>query len=605
VRIQQLSDKLINQIAAGEVIERPASVVKELLENSLDAGATRIEIELEAGGVKLVRVRDNGSGIHPDDLALALTRNATSKIATLDDLEHVRSMGFRGEALPSIASVSRLRLWSRPVEFEHAHSIEADNGRLAAVKPAQHPPGTTVEVHELFFNVPARRKFLRAERTELTHIEEGVRALALAYPEVAFTLAHNGRELFRDNACTEVPQARIEAVMGEAFLVQSLAIEHVAAGLALRGWVGLPTASRAVADRQFFYVNRRLVRDRQVAHAIKQAYADVLFHGRHPSFVLFLELDPVQVDVNVHPAKAEVRFRESRLVHDFLYRTLHEALAQTRAGAAIVPPASLPEAALGVSGASIYARSQGALRFAAAESAGAYAAVYGRPPAEQLASAALPGALSVGSVTAALTVADSARETAPPLGFAIAQLHGIYVLAENAQGLILVDMHAAHERITYERLKAEQALGAIPAQQLLVPMRLAVSTAEADAAEQFADAFHALGIELTRLAPDRLLIKRIPLVLDGADVERLVADVLAEFVLHGNSRRLEETQNAILATMACHGSVRANRRLSLPEMNALLRQMEATERSAQCNHGRPTWVAVSMTDLDRLFLRGR
>lgn len=601
VRIQQLPDQLINQIAAGEVIERPASVVKELLENSLDAGATRIDIELEAGGIKLVRVRDNGSGIHPDDLALALTRNATSKIVTLDDLEHVRSLGFRGEALPSIASVSRLRLLSRPAEFEHAHSIEADNGRVAAVKPAQHPPGTSVEVHELFFNVPARRKFLRAERTELTHIEEGVRALALAYPEVAFTLTHNGRELFRDSACAEVPQARIEAVMGEAFLVQSLAIEHLAAGLALRGWVGLPTASRALADRQFFYVNRRLVRDRQVAHAIKQAYADVLFHGRHPSFVLFLELDPLQVDVNVHPAKAEVRFREARLVHDFLYRSLHEALAQTRAGAAAPVAATLPVEPANSATFPVYARSQGGLRFAAAESAAAYAAVYGGMQS----ALATTATMTASPDNATLLAVASNPESSPPLGFAIAQLHGIYVLAENAQGLVLVDMHAAHERITYERLKADQALGAIPAQQLLVPMRMAVSAAEADAAELFAEAFHALGIELARLGPDRLLIKRIPQVLDGADVERLVGDVLAEFVLLGNSRRLEETQNAILATMACHGSVRANRRLSLPEMNALLRQMEATERSAQCNHGRPTWVALSLTELDRLFLRGR
>lgn len=606
MRIRQLPENLINQIAAGEVIERPASVVKELVENSLDAGATRIDIALEAGGVKLVRVRDNGSGIAADDLGLALTRHATSKIGSLDDLESVRSMGFRGEALPSIASVSRFRLVSRTADADNAYSIESDNGQLSAVRPAQHPQGSTVEIHELFFNVPARRKFLRAERTELGHIEECLRAFALARPEVAFALSHNGRELMRDAASGQAPEARVDAMLGEEFLHNSLRIEHSGAGLQLSGWVGLPTASRSQSDRQFFYVNRRLVRDRVVAHAVRQAYADVLFHGRHPAFVLFLEIDPHQVDVNVHPAKAEVRFRESRLVHDFLYRTLHEALAQTRAGLAAAAnsppawPAQSTQTDAARQSAPWLGNQQSGLGLRVTEQLAAYASLYGESSGRDLPRAAAnPGNLP-GSDPAL-----SQSEEIPPLGFAIAQLHGVYVLAQNAQGLIIVDMHAAHERITYERLKTEQACGSIPSQMLLVPIAMSVSTREADAAETHAAELAGLGIELGRSGPQRITIRRIPLVLDGADVEQLLRDVLSEFTQQENSRRLQEMQNEILATMACHGSIRANRRLSIMEMNALLRQMESTERSAQCNHGRPTWVAMGMQDLDRLFLRGQ
>jgi DNA mismatch repair protein MutL len=608
VRIRQLPENLINQIAAGEVIERPASVVKELVENSLDAGATRIDVDLEAGGVKLVRVRDNGAGIDPEDLALALTRHATSKIASLDDLESVRSMGFRGEALPSIASVSKLRIVSRPRGAEVAHMIEADDGRLSAVRPAQHPPGSTVEMRELFFNVPARRKFLRAERTELSHIEDGLRAVALARPEVAFSLTHNGRDLLRDGASEASPEARVDAMLGEDFLVNSLRIEHAGAGLGLHGWVGLPTASRAQADRQFFFVNRRLVRDKVVAHAVRQAYADVLFHGRHAAFVLFLELDPVMVDVNVHPAKAEVRFRESRLVHDFLYRTLHEALAHTRAGA--TGAASMTPGVTGGgsgSGAAFLRPSpmQSGLRLGASEPMAAYAALYGSGHDAARLAARTDFAPADGSTLPAQPLPAHDDADIPPLGFAIAQLHGIYVLAQNADGLIIVDMHAAHERITYERLKADQACGAIPSQLLLVPIAMSVSQREADAAEAQAASLAALGIELTRSGPQRVTVRRIPLVLEGADVEQLMRDVLAEFAVHERSRRLQEMQNDILSTMACHGSVRAHRRLGIAEMNALLRQMEATDRSAQCNHGRPTWVYMSIADLDRMFKRGQ
>ncbi|HWT14672.1 MAG TPA: DNA mismatch repair endonuclease MutL [Patescibacteria group bacterium] len=598
MRIQPLPDFLINQIAAGEVIERPASVVKELVENALDAGASRIDVDLEAGGVKLVRVRDNGGGIEIDDLALALTRHATSKIATLDDLESVRSMGFRGEALPSIASVSRFRLVSRTREAAHASEIEVDNGEFGRIKPSQHPVGTMAEMRELFFNVPARRKFLRAERTELGHVEDWLRAIALARPEVAFALTHNGRPLLRDEASGASHEARVDAMLGENFLAHSLRIDHSAAGLRLHGYVGLPTAARAQNDRQFFYVNRRLVRDRVIAHAVRQAYADVLFHGRHPAFVLFLELDPLLVDVNAHPAKTEVRFREQRLVHDFLFRSLHEALAQTRAGqAATIAAPQFPQPA-----SNAFVPQQGGLGLRVGEPLAAYASVYGRNQASMM-----PAEIGLPMLSRAV---DSIPESAaaseiPPLGFAVAQLHGVYVLAQNAQGLVVVDMHAAHERITYERLKAQQACGDIASQQLLVPTAVAVTRREADAAEDHHGAFLKLGIELARSGETSVVIKRIPVLLDGADVGQLVRDVLAEFVQHDSSRRLEETANELLSTLACHASVRANRRLTLPEMNALLRQMEATERSGQCNHGRPTWVQWTMQDLDRVFQRGR
>jgi DNA mismatch repair protein MutL len=598
MRIQALPEHLINQIAAGEVIERPASVVKELVENALDAGASRIEVELEAGGVKRVRVRDNGGGIAADELKLALTRHATSKIASLDDLESVRSMGFRGEALPSIASVSRFALISRTADAAHAHAVEVDNGEIGPLKPAQHPVGTTAEMRELFFNVPARRKFLRAERTELGHVEDWLRAIALARPEVAFTLTHNGRPLLRDDAVAQAPESRVDAMLGEDFLAHSLHIDHSAAGLRLHGYVGLPTAARAQNDRQFFYVNRRLVRDRVVAHAVRQAYADVLFHGRHPAFVLFLELDPLLVDVNAHPAKTEVRFREQRLVHDFLFRSLHEALAQTRAGQAPTIAAPVFPSPSTTS----FVPQQAGLGLRVGESLSAYSSVYGRND-----TATLPAAVGLPMLSLAVdTIPENAGdEEIPPLGFAIAQLHGVYVLAQNTQGLVLVDMHAAHERITYERLKAQQACGDIASQQLLVPATVTVTRREADAAEDHHSEFARLGIELARSGDTSVLIKRIPVLLDGADVERLVRDVLAEFVQHDSSRRLDETANELLSTLACHASVRANRRLTVPEMNALLRQMEATERSGQCNHGRPTWVQWTMQDLDRVFQRGR
>ena len=586
--IQQLPDALVNQIAAGEVVERPASVVKELVENALDAGATRVDIDLEEGGIRLIRIRDDGGGIPADELALAISRHATSKIASLDDLEEVATLGFRGEALPSIASVSRFALSSRTAAQDHGVRLEVDGGKIAPPQPHPHPAGTTVEVRDLFFNVPARRKFLRAERTELGHIEEWLRSLALARPQVELRISHNGRlsrhyKPVRDDG---EHLRRVAEALGEEFTTQCLQVEHAGAGLRLRGWVGLPTAARSSADQQYFYVNGRAVRDRTVAHAVRQAYADVLFHGRHPAFVLFLECDPRQVDVNVHPAKHEVRFREQRLVHDFIYRTLHEALKTTRAGLAAGSDAS-PDAA--VAGAWAPPQQSG-LGLPVREAMSAYAALYRAPGASGPAAGPMP--------------AENETE-APPLGYALAQLHGIFVLAENPHGLVLVDMHAAHERITYERLKAARDGEGIRSQPLLVPLSLAVSEREADLAEQHADTLAGFGFELRRAGPQSLSVRSVPTLLADLDARALVLGVLSDLREHGQTRRLEEARNELLSTLACHTSVRANRRLSLPEMNALLRDMEATERSGQCNHGRPTWVQLDKGQLDRLFLRGR
>ncbi len=586
-RIHPLPPELINQIAAGEVVERPSSVVKELIENSLDAGASRIEIDIQDGGARLIRVRDDGAGIGADELPLAIAPHATSKIASLDDLERVRTLGFRGEALASIASISRFSLTSRSADATDAWRISSENGQIAASRPAQHPRGSTVEVRDIFHNIPARRKFLRAERTEFGHIDELIKAIALAQPRVEFRLTNNAKpsRLLRPAISDADLAGRIAEILGDEFSSRSLRIDHHGAGLRLSGWVGLPTASRAQADQQYFYVNGRLVRDRVVTHAVRQAYADVLFHGRHPAYVLFLEIAPETVDVNVHPAKSEVRFRESRLVHDFLYRTLNEALAETRAGTTVsVAAGSAPTG-------NDYWNPQNHLRLGVREPpVNSYAALFAAEPS-----------VSMSSPTA--THAESAD--VPPLGFALAQLAGVFVLAENAQGLILVDMHAAHERITYEKLKTAQTSDGIRSQLLLVPVPLAVSEYEAACAEENAEALAALGFDIVRSGRQSVMVKRYPGLLEGADVGSLVRDVLADLRTHGSSRRLEEAQNEILSTMACHGSIRANRRLTLPEMNALLREMEATERSGQCNHGRPTWVQLSMADLDRMFMRGR
>ncbi len=611
MRIHALSPQLVNQIAAGEVIDRPASVVKELVENSLDAGARRIDIDIEAGGARLIRVADDGHGIDADDIALAVSAHATSKIATFEDLERVATLGFRGEALPSIASVSRFALTSRNADAAHANRIEVDGGIARELRPAQHPVGTTVEVRDLFYNVPARRKFLRAERTEFGHIDDLVRSLALAHRDIEFRLGHNGKAVRVLQPVRDGDDAirRAGDVLGADFATQSLRVEHEGAGLRLSGWVGLPTASRAQADQQYFHVNGRLVRDRLVAHAVRQAYADVLYHGRHARFVLFLELDPVLVDVNVHPAKHEVRFRESRLVHDFLYRTLNEALSGARAGSGVGAPAVAPAgleqpgiapgdgAAASMTATWHDPRRQTGLGLRVGEPLADYAALLGVARGASLPQA---GANGTGDADPGADADDDA-----PLGYALAQLHGIFVLAQNRHGLVLVDMHAAHERITYEKLKAAQAGEGIRSQLLLVPLALDVSEREAAVVEEHAVDLVALGFDVARSGPGGVVVRRVPTLLDGTDVETLVRDVIADLALHGSSRRIEEAGNDLLSTMACHGSVRANRRLGIAEMNALLREMEATERSAQCNHGRPTWVQLGLAELDRLFLRGR
>jgi len=603
--IRLLPPELINQIAAGEVIERPSSVVKELVENSLDAGASRIEVDIEAGGSRLIRVRDDGDGIRVDELPLAVASHATSKIGSFDDLEHVASMGFRGEALASVSSVSRFAMTSRVRGQDAAFRIEVDNGKLQAARPAQHPSGTSVEVRDLFHNVPARRKFLRAERTEFAHIDDLLKSLALARSSVEFRLSHNGKpvRIWKSADSEQAALQRVAEVLGDEFPGQSLRIDHAAAGLHLSGWVGLPTASRGQADSQYFYVNGRLVRDRIVAHAVRQAYADVLFHGRHAAFVLYLELDPAGVDVNVHPAKHEVRFREQRLVHDFLYRTLHEALAQTRAGQ-VASSAHSDDGALTMSTSVAPPTAYAALSAwsGSFNQSRLSLGVRDAPLAEY---AALTGEPARYSEVAYAPLPANDDSEAPPLGFAIAQLKNIYVLAENAQGLVLVDMHAAHERITYEKLKSGRAGSNLRSQLLLVPLNIAVSAKEAVAAEEHAEALAEWGLELSRSGPSGVVVRRIPALLEGADVAQLTRDVLAELAQHGSSRRLQELENELLSTMACHGSVRAGRRLTMPEMNALLREMEATERSGQCNHGRPTWTQLSVTELDRLFMRGR
>ena len=599
--IRQLPPQLVNQIAAGEVVERPASVVKELLENSLDAGATRIAIDVEQGGVKRIRIRDDGVGISPEELHLALSRHATSKISSLDDLEHVGSLGFRGEALPSIASVSRLTLTSRTDAGDIGYRLSSDGNEVfGEPEPAAHPRGTTIEVADLFFNVPARRKFLRKENTEYGHLEQVVKRIALSRFDIGIELKHNGRtaHALRPAETREQQERRVGDVCGPAFIENAVHIDYASGDLRIWGWMGLPTFSRSQADLQYFYVNGRMVRDKVITHAVRQAYQDVLYHGRHPAFVLFFELDPALVDVNAHPTKHEVRFREQRLVHDFLYRTLHQALADVRPGEAVAEagrPGGIADgtpawsAPGGSAGPTAYAPPrQNAMPMAAMEQVAAYGALH--PPS----SAPAPAAAD-----------ESADEEMPPMGYALAQLHGIYILAQNAQGLVLVDMHAAHERITYEHLKQAYEGHRVTSQPLLVPVTVAVSRREADAAEAQAETFQSLGFEIGRMGPESLVVRAVPALLRHADAEVLMRDVLSDLMEHGESHRVHHSINELLSTMACHGSVRANRRLTVPEMNALLRDMERTERSGQCNHGRPTWVQLSIDQLDKLFMRGQ
>ncbi len=601
-RIQVMSDHLVNQIAAGEVVERPASVVKELLENSLDAKASRIEVDVEQGGIKSIRIRDDGSGIHKDDLKLSLSSHATSKINSLEDLEHVKSLGFRGEALPSIASVSRLSLTSRWRDEAEAWSISTSIIDEFDVKPAAHAGGTTVEVRDLFYNVPARRKFLRTEKTEFAHLEDVVKRIALSHFNVDITLRHNNRAVRQLRKADDRLQQekRIAGVCGPAFIENAVFIDYAINELRLWGWVGLPTFSRSQADMQYFYVNGRMVRDKLVTHAIRQAYQDVLYHGRHPAYVLFLELDPSTVDVNAHPGKHEVRFRQSRGVHDFIFRAIHKSLADLRPDEAD----NRLDAAVFDTG-MVSAAHHGGLTPARSRAADPYTrqAPLSLAVAEQMSSY---GRMNTAALeTTGMLQDETESEEVPPLGYARAQLHGIYILAENAQGLVLVDMHAAHERITYERLKQSQQENGIQTQPLLVPINIDVSEKEAVLVESSPEIFARLGLEVDRSGLESIRIRQVPVVLAQDDSEALLRDVLSDLVKHGSSTRIHEAMNEVLSTMACHGSVRANRKLTVPEMNALLRDMERTERSGQCNHGRPTWVQLSIDELDKLFYRGR
>ncbi|AQA16944.1 DNA mismatch repair protein MutL [Halioglobus japonicus] len=614
-KIHRLSTRLANQIAAGEVVERPASVVKEVLENSLDAGATRVDVDVEGGGVKLIRIRDNGSGMPPDDLPLAMARHATSKIVSLEDLEAVGSLGFRGEALASIGSVSRLTLTSNADEEGSGGNSASCEGRDmdVVVKPAPHPQGTTVEVRDLFFNTPARRKFLRTEKTEFNHLEEVVKRLALSRFDVAFSLRHNGRTIHQLKSGTSQAeqQRRVATVCGPAFMEQAIYVENEVPGLRLWGWVGLPTFSRSQADLQYFFVNGRVIRDKLIAHAVKQAYRDVLYHGRHPAFVLYLELDPALVDVNVHPTKHEVRFRDGRSVHNFIFSSLHRALADVR------PADQLPENTVATGDGMAINTETGEITTQSALTWGSERAPLNAPPVNEPRpmGSGFFGGSGAGAAGQAQMVAyqqvhpplpeQERKEDAPPLGYALAQLKGIYILAENAAGLVLVDMHAAHERITYERLKTARDAEGIRSQPMLVPQSIAVSQREVAIAAENGALFQRLGMAVDVAGEEALVIREIPVSLRDSDVEQLLRDVLADLIEFGSSERIEAHMDEILSTMACHGSVRANRRLTVPEMNALLRDMEETERSGQCNHGRPTWTQLGLDELDKLFLRGR
>lgn len=609
--IRALPDHLISQIAAGEVIERPAAVVKELLENALDAHATQITIRLEQGGVKRIAIIDNGRGIEPDQMPLALARHATSKIASLTDLESVMTLGFRGEALASIASVAQLTLISRTASAPHAWELSGSHG--ASPQPASGAQGTTVDVADLYYNTPARRKFLKTEQTEFGHCAEVVRRIALARPDVAFTLTHNGKTVEHWNAADA--EKRCNQILGSEFSDACLPLTEQAGPLALQGFVGLPTASRLRADSQYFYVNGRFVRDKLLTHAVRAAYQDVLHGERFPSYVIRLALDPTLVDVNVHPSKIEVRFRDSRAVHQFIFHAVSRVLARTSATAHGEAPAPVPANP----GALPWMREPKQTTFAeqfrthtrdtpgVPQSLESYGALFaGTPPRPSTFEAREAGAAGYGVPPGAFTaLAQPHAEDEHPLGFALAQLHGVFVLAQNARGLVLVDMHAAHERILYEDFKRALDTDAVQVQPLLIPVTFHADPVETGTVEEYPDIMKSLGFDISVLSPTTLAVRAVPALLKNADAQSLARDVLRDIREFGGSRVLIERRNELLGTLACHTAVRANRQLTLPEMNALLRQMEATERADQCNHGRPTWVQLALSDLDRLFLRGQ
>ena len=599
MRIQLLPDQLISQIAAGEVVERPAAALKELLENSLDAGSTDIQVMLMQGGVKQLRVADNGVGVAKDDLELALTRHATSKIASLEDLESVASLGFRGEALASIASISRTQISSRATDSKHAWRISAEGSDLSALEPAALDAGTVVDVSDLYFNTPARRKFLKTEGTEFGHCEEAFNRIALSRPDVAFMLQHNGRALSR--LTVSAPEQRFSAVLGAEFSAESFAVEESAAGLRLWGMAAKPTFNRNSRDTQYVYVNGRFVRDKLIAHAIRQAYQDVLHHDRHPAFVLFLELDPNLVDVNVHPSKTEVRFRDGQAIHRFIFHALHKSLATptgasnaVSAGHAGYNPFAVPETVT-----ANYPSFQSQMNLSAQPRPDFYQTLFG----------GANSAPTDNSPTHVSGFNGSELQQEYALGFAVAQIHGVYILAQNSLGLVVVDMHAAHERIMYERLKTALDSKSVPMQPLLIAVsfnadRLEVATVQ-ESLNSNDNTMQQLGFDIAVLSPTTLAVRAVPTMLQDADAVTLARDVLRDLREYGASRALTERRNELLGTMACHAAVRANRQLAIPEMNALLRDMEATERSGQCNHGRPTWFQVSMVDLDKMFMRGK
>jgi DNA mismatch repair protein MutL len=595
--IQLLPDLLINQIAAGEVIERPASALKELLENSLDAGASEIVVQLEGGGIKLLRVRDNGGGIPSEELPFALMRHATSKISSLSDLQRVASMGFRGEALASMASVAQVTLTSRHAEAEHAWQIQAVDGSQSAISPAAGAQGTSVEMRELYFNTPARRKFLKSEGTEFAYCEETFKRIALSRPDVAFTLQHNNRVVWQlaAHAGSDALRLRITALLGDEFAKVAVSVERQAADLHLYGMASLPAYSRATRDAQFFFVNGRFVRDKVLLHAVRQAYQDILHGQRHPAFVLFIELPPEQVDVNVHPAKSEVRFRASQAIHQFVFHALQQALSAPMSVDEQPPQDSTTPAPRGND--SAYRPQQYAMPLhRAAEPLAFYDALFGsrnneRKPDEKAQAAPLPE--------------EAQSSGVPPLGFALAQLAGIYILAENEQGLIIVDMHAAHERIVYEKLKTAFDAQQLPTQQLLIPASFTADMLDVATAEEEREALLTLGFDLALLSPTTLAVRAMPAMLRQAHAESAARDVLHELREFGATRCLTERRNELLATLACHAAVRANQQLNLAEMNGILREMERTERADQCNHGRPTWYPISIAQLDAIFMRGK
>ena len=602
--IQLLPDLLISQIAAGEVVERPSSVLKELLENALDAGSTAIQIQLEEGGVKLIRITDDGSGIARDELALALTRHATSKIASLEDLERVATLGFRGEALASIAAVSRLTLTSRRTGSAHAWRLQADEN--ASPEPAALLAGTVVEMRDLYYNTPARRKFLKSEATEFAHCAEAVKRIAMAHPAVAFTLSHNGRvalHLARSDAA-----GRTGAILGEDFLAESRAVNTGPGILRVFGHCATPAHSRARSDAQYCYVNGRFVRDKLLSHALREAYRDMLHGSRFPAYGLFVEIDPTLVDVNVHPAKTEVRFRDSRAVHQFVFHAVQKTLSSPLTGptpsantvaataASVVAERTAPRPSTEHLPPRPWPAQQQSLHVGEPTVQAYYA--LSRSAIEHRAPAVAP------SETIAPVQPTPVNEV-PPLGYALAQLHGVYVLAQNSAGLVLVDMHAAHERILYEKMKTALDRQQIATQALLIPAVFSADALDVAAAEEFSDALGAMGFSVAPMGPKQLVVRSVPALLQAADPAVLVRNLLSELREHGASQLMTARRNDLLATMACHGAVRANRQLSVPEMNALLRQMEETERADQCNHGRPTWTQLTMQELDTLFMRGR